>query len=116
MRIPSTGDVANASDGPTVLAMNSLLIRNQVHDYDSWKAVFDKYERFREEHGVRSYRVLRRADDERDVQVILDFDSETAALDFRGRLEQILATPQSRAQVVSHEEPMLLEVVGRQSW
>jgi hypothetical protein len=96
--------------------MNSLLIRNQVHDYDGWKAAFDKYERFREEHGVRSYRVLRRADDEHDVQVILDFDSEAAAADFRGRLEQILATPQSRAQVVSHEGPVLLEVVGRQSW
>ena len=65
--------------------MNSLLIRNQVHDYDSCKAAFDKYERFREEHGVRTYRVLRRADDEHDVQVILDFDDEVAALDFRGR-------------------------------
>ena len=69
--------------------MNSLLIRNQVHDYDSWKAAFDKYERFREEHGVRTYRVLRRADDEHDVQVILDFDDEAAALEFRGRLEHI---------------------------
>ncbi len=96
--------------------MNSLLIRNQVHDYDSWKAAFDKYERFREEHGVRTYRVLRRADDQHDVQVILDFDDEASALDFRGRLEQILATPQSRAQLVEHDGPVLLEVVGRQSW
>ena len=96
--------------------MNSLLIRNTVRDYDGWKAAFDKYERFREEHGVRSYRVLRRADDANDVQVILDFDSETAAADFRGRLEQILATPLSQAHVVGHEGPVLLEVVGRQSW
>jgi len=96
--------------------MNSLLIRNQVHDYDSWKAAFDKYERFREEHGVRTYRVLRRADDEHDVQVILDFDDEAAAVDFRGRLEQIWRTPQSLAQLVDHEAPVLLEVVGRQSW
>jgi len=96
--------------------MNSLLIRNQVHDYDGWKAAFDKYERFREEHGVRSYRILRRADDRHDVQVILDFDSESAAADFRGRLEQILATPQSQSVTISHEGPVLLEVVGRQSW
>ena len=40
---------------------------------------------------MRSYRVLRRADDAHDVQVILDFDDEAAAADFRGRLEQILA-------------------------
>jgi hypothetical protein len=96
--------------------MNSLLIRNQVHDYDSWKAAFDKFERFREEHGVRSYRVLRRTDDERDVQVILDFDTHDAAVDFRGRLEQIWRTPQSRAQLAGHDDPVLLEVVGRESW
>ena len=67
----------------------SLQIRNTVHDYDSWKAAFDKFERFRADHGVRSYRVLRRADDDRDVQVILDFDSAEAAVEFRGHLEQI---------------------------
>ncbi len=96
--------------------MNSVQIRTTVHDYDGWKAAFDKYERFREEHGVQSYRVLRRADDAHDVQVILDFDDEAAAADFRGRLEQILTTPQSQAVAVSHEGPVLLEVVGRQSW
>ena len=96
--------------------MNSLLIRNQVRDYDTWKAVFDKFERFREEHGVRGYRVLRRADDEHDVQVILDFDDEATAVDFRSRLEHIRTTPQSQAQLLDHGELVLLEVVGRQSW
>ena len=37
-------------------------------------------------------------------------------MDFRGRLEQIWRTPQSRAQLVEHDGPVLLEVVGRQSW
>jgi len=107
----------SAADRPAhAVVMNSVQIRTTVHDYDGWKAAFDRYERFREEHGVRSYRVLRRTDDEHDVQVILDFDDEAAADEFRARLEQILATPQSRAQVVSHEGPVLLEVVGRQSW
>lgn len=96
--------------------MNSLQIRNTVHDYDSWKAAFDKFERFREEHGVRSYRVLRRADDAHDVQVILDFDSAEAAVGFRARLEQILATPQSRDQLVAHEDPVVLEVVSSRTF
>ena len=96
--------------------MNTLQIRNTVRDFETWKSVFDKFERFREEHGVRSYRVLRRADAERDVQVILDFDTEAAATEFRGHLEQIWRTPQSQAQLVDHDEPVLLEVVGRQSW
>ena len=96
--------------------MNSLLIRNTVRDYESWKAAFDKYERFRQEHGVRSYRVLRRPDEERDVQVILDFDSPSDALAFGVQLQKIWSTPQSQQQLLDHEEPMLLEVVGRQSW
>jgi hypothetical protein len=96
--------------------MNSLLIRNTVHDYASWKAAFDKYERFREEHGVRSYRVLRRTDDEREVQVVLDFDTPEAAVEFGGRLQKIWSSPQSQQQLAGHDEPMLLEVVGRQSW
>jgi hypothetical protein len=98
--------------------MHALHVQNTVHDYDSWKAVFDKFERFREEHGVRSYRVLRDAADPHDVQVILDVDVdvEAAATEFRGRLQQVLATPQSREQPTSHRGPDLLEVVGRQSW
>ncbi len=96
--------------------MNSLLIHNTVHDFDSWKAAFDTYEQFRADHGVRSYRVLRRADDAHDVQVILDFDSPEAAVDFHGSLAKILATPRSREQLVSHDEPVLLDVVGCESW
>jgi hypothetical protein len=96
--------------------MHSLRIRNTVHDYDAWKAAFDKYERFREEHGVRTYRVLRRADDPLDVEIILDFDDEATAAEYRGRLEKILATPLSRAQVVGMHAPEVLEVVGQQSW
>jgi hypothetical protein len=94
----------------------SLQIRNTVHDFEAWKAAFDKFERFRADHGVRSYRVLRRADDAQDVQVILDFDSPEAAVEFRGQLEQIWRTPQSRNQLVARDEPLLLEDVGRESW
>jgi hypothetical protein len=94
----------------------SLQIRNTVRDFEAWKAAFDKFERFRADHGVRSYRVLRRADDAQDVQVILDFDSPEAAVEFRGELEQIWRTPQSREQLVAHDEPLLLEDVGRESW
>jgi hypothetical protein len=94
----------------------SLQIRNTVHDYDAWKAAFDKFERFRADHGVRSYRVLCRTDDARDVQVILDFDSRESAVEFRGHLEQIWRTPQSRAQLTGHDEPVLLEDVARESW
>ena len=91
--------------------MNTLQIRNTVRDFDSWKAAFDKFERFRADHGVRSYRVVRRVDDQHAVEVTLDFDSAEAATDFRGHLEQIWRTPQSQAELVDHDEPVLFEVV-----
>ncbi len=89
---------ARASAAPSLHDNISLQIRNTVRDFETWKAAFDKFERFRAEHGVRSYRVLRRADDEHDVQVILDFDTAEAAVEFRGHLEQIWRTPQSRGR------------------
>ncbi len=39
--------------------MTTVHIENTVQDFDTWKANFDKYERFRAEQGVQSYRVSR---------------------------------------------------------
>jgi hypothetical protein len=94
----------------------TLQMRNTVHDFEAWKATFDKFERFRAEHGVLSYRVLRRADDAQEVQVLLDFESPESAVEFRGHLDKIRETPQSRRELAGYEEPVLLEDVGRESW
>ena len=37
--------------------MTTVHIENTVQDFNTWKANFDKYERFRAEQGVQSYRV-----------------------------------------------------------
>lgn len=94
----------------------TLQIRNTVRDFDEWKAAFDKFERFRADHGVRSYRVARRADDDHDVEISLDFDTAQAATDFRDHLEQIWSTPQSQAQLVDHDEPVLFEIVAQHTY
>jgi hypothetical protein len=91
--------------------MNILHIENTVRDFDEWKAVFDKFDRFRADKGMRSYRMLRQIDDPNKVSVDLEFDTVEAATAFRGALEQIRQTPQSRAQLVAHSEPQLYDVV-----
>jgi len=92
--------------------MATLQIRNTVHDFEQWKATFDRYDAFRAEHRVRSYRVLRDAGDQHRVEVALDFDSAGDAAAFRKVLaEQVFSTPQSREILVSHEEPTILETV-----
>ena len=58
--------------------MTTLHIENTVHDYEAWQEPFDKFERFRAEHGVRSYRHHPAAADPQQVTVDLDFDSRRA--------------------------------------
>jgi len=91
--------------------MTTLRIQNTVKDFDEWKAVFDKFDRFRTEKGMRSYRMSRRVDEPSDVVVDLDFDSLEAATAFRAALEQIRQTPQSKGQLVSYEAPVLYDLV-----
>jgi|SRR5689334_11020339 len=91
--------------------MATLHIENTVHDFASWKAAFDKFERFRADQGVRSYQIYQLATDPQQVVVDLHFDDTEAAVSFRGALEQIWATPQSQQQLIAHSTPALYEVV-----
>ena len=91
--------------------MATLRVENTVRDFEAWKAVFDKFDRFRAEKGMRAYRMSRQVDDPNNVVVDLDFDLLDEAADFRVALEQIWQTPQSKEQLVSHETPRLYDVV-----
>jgi hypothetical protein len=90
--------------------MVTLHIENTVHDYESWKSAFDKFERFRADSGVRSYRLSRKVEDGNQVAVDLEFATAAEATAFRGALEQIWRTPQSQQQLVEHGTPVLYEV------
>ena len=91
--------------------MTTLHIENTVRDFDEWKAAFDKFERFRADKGVRSYRLARELADPNRVVIDLDFDSAEEATVFRGALEQIWRTPRSRHELVAHTAPTVYEVV-----
>jgi hypothetical protein len=90
--------------------MVTLHIENQVHDYETWKTVFDKFDRERRNRGVRSYRIVRAADDPNQLLVDMEFDSTTRAEEFREFLRAVWATPQSQAQLVDHRPATVYEV------
>lgn len=94
--------------------MITLRVENVVRDYDSWKEVFDKFDRFRAEGGVRSYRLARSAEQPGKVTVDLDFDTADEATAFRAGLEKIFATPQSKQLLVSHLPPHVYDVTVHQ--
>ena len=91
--------------------MTTLHIENTLHDFDSWKTAFDKYDRVRADNGVRSYRIQRHADDPQQIVIDLEFDDRAAAEAYTGILAKIWSTPQSQAELVSHSEPRVLEDV-----
>ena len=91
--------------------MTTVHIQNTVQDFNTWKANFDKYERFRAEQGVQSYRVSRSVTDPNEVLIDLEFGDETAARAFLPKLEQIMNSPQAQAQLVRHSAPRLYAVV-----
>lgn len=90
--------------------MFALRIHNQVHDYDQWQAAFAKYEEFRRDRGVLAYRIARRAGDPHEVWVELDFATRDEAEAFVPALHRIWQTPRSRAALVDHQPPQLLDV------
>ena len=91
--------------------MTTVHIENTVQDFDAWKANFDKYERFRAEQGVQSYRVRRSLTEPGEVLIDLEFCDDAAAQAFLPKLEQIMRSPQARAQLVRHPAPRLYAVV-----
>ena len=97
--------------GRTLTDVNTLRIENRVHDYESWKRAFDKFDALRREKGVRAFRISRDAADPRRVFIDLDFDSAARAEDFREVLAKIWRSPQSRDQLIEHADPVVLDVL-----
>jgi hypothetical protein len=79
-------------------ASSACHIENTVQDFDTWKVNFDKYERFRAEQGVQSYRVSRSLSEPNEVLIHLEFCDETAAEAVLPKLEQIMSSPQAQTQ------------------
>ncbi|HUP70185.1 MAG TPA: hypothetical protein VM142_10275 [Acidimicrobiales bacterium] len=59
--------------------MTALRIEHAITDYDTWKGAFDRAAPFREQSGVRSYRIQRPVDDVNYLMIDLDFDDVAGA-------------------------------------
>lgn len=54
--------------------MPYLLIRHKVHDYDTWKPVYDEDAENRKNHGSKGIRLFRNANDPSEVIALSEFD------------------------------------------
>jgi len=65
-----------------------LQIEHPVSDFDTWKGAFNRFADFRQQAGVRRYRVLRPTDDPNYVIIELEFDSSSEAEAFLAALRR----------------------------
>lgn len=91
--------------------MTTVHVENTVRDFAAWKANFDKYERFRVENGVQSYRVRRGLDQPDEVLIDLEFADDATARAFLPKLARIWSSPQAQEQLVEHRPPRCYAVV-----
>ena len=60
----------------------TLLVRHNVADYATWRAVYDEVDALRVEHGCTAQRVLQLPDDPNDVIAIHEFPTVDKARGF----------------------------------
>lgn len=91
--------------------MPFLLTRLKVHDYDTWKAVYDEDAPNRQAHGSRGGRLYRNADNPNEIIAIIEFDDRERAIQFNESPE--LRERIQRAGVADHPDIVFLDEVER---
>ena len=90
--------------------MVRLFVRHTVDDFESWRKVYDEFDRDRRPLGVKGDAVYQSIDDPNDVTVCHDFDSAEEARAFAGSAE--LREAMDRAGVRSPPEVWFVTVSG----
>ncbi len=94
--------------------MTTLRIEHAIHDFDQWRAAFDRYAEVRVDAGVRGYTIRRPADDDRYLMLDLEFDTADAATAFARFLEQrVWSSPESAPALAGVPRTRLLELLER---
>jgi hypothetical protein len=96
--------------------MTTLRIEHAIHDFDQWRAAFERFASARADAGVRGYSIRRPADDARYLLLDLEFDTADAAAAFAQFLEQrVWSSPESAPALAGVPRTRLLELLERDS-
>jgi hypothetical protein len=91
--------------------MPTLHIEHAISDFEVWQQAFRRFDRARQEAGVRSHQVRRPVDDEQYVVVDLDFDTVEQAEHFRTFLRQnVWSSSDNSPALVGSPETRILEL------
>jgi quinol monooxygenase YgiN len=92
--------------------MHHLQIEHPISDFGTWKGAFDSFADFRQQSGVRRYRVLQPTDDPNYVIIELEFDSSSEAEAFLAALRRNVWSSREAAPALGGEpQTRIVEVV-----
>lgn len=91
--------------------MAVVQLEHPIHDFDTWKAAFDRDPIRREASGVRRYEIYRPIDDPRYIAVDLEFASRDQAETFVTALEALWRSPQAAPALGGTPRVRIVDVV-----
>ena len=92
--------------------MHVLRIEHPIRDFDTWKGAFDRFSDFRQQSGVRRYRVLRPTDDPNYIMIDLEFDSPSEAESFLAALwRNVWLSREAAPALVGEPQTRIVEAV-----
>ena len=91
--------------------MFTLRIEHEIHDFDAWRAAFDRDPAGRQRSGVRHYRVARPVDDRNYVLIDLDFDSPGEAENFANTMRKVWQSPEAAPALRGAPHTRIVETV-----
>jgi hypothetical protein len=89
--------------------MMTVRIEHAIHDYEAWKAAFDRDPADRRGSGVRSYVISQPVDDARYVMIDLDFDGRDQADAFLETMAKVWASPSAAPALKGAPRGRILE-------
>lgn len=92
--------------------MYILRIEHPIRDFDTWKGAFDRFSDFRQQSGVRRYRVLRPTDDPNYIMIDLEFDSPSDAESFLAALwRNVWSSQETAPALLGEPQTRIVEAV-----
>jgi hypothetical protein len=89
----------------------TLRIEHAIHDYDQWKAAFDRFTAVRANAGVRGHAIRGPVEDPTYLMLDLEFDTVDEAGAFAKFLEQqVWSSPESAPALAGVPRTRLLEL------
>ena len=92
--------------------MHILRIEHPISDFDAWKGAFDRFSDFRQQSGVRRYRVSRPTDDPNYIMIDLEFDSPSEAESFLAALRRnVWSSREAAPALMGEPQTRIVEAV-----